>query len=532
MSGDTVETTVVETKGSKTGNDSKTTNGNGHEKLEEKKVAIYVTDTSVHMIAPDVIKGFKENDVYTPTVAIDELNNLKVHKDDNKAYKARMALKEISALVGNQPFSEIAVATPGGGKFMALTDYAYKLIGNHTYLSSNDCHILRAALKLQVKNPEKQVVLVSQDVGLRMAAQANGLHAEPYRNISVDLSKISDGIHQISTTASVIKRLKETPEVRIKECSVITKRKEEKFLPNEFVFMQNHTDKGLWVIDAQVNMMRSIPHQSVLGFSARDYGQEAAIHLALSHIPCVAISGPMGSGKTSAAVHAALELVRQGRYEKIVLFRSLSALGGKDVGFLPGNLLDKIEPYAEGILGEFQNVLKNNRPKHLILEPESPQGKKSTNQNQNGNGKTGKPVTVKPALSNYKRKQIEISAADEAKEKLFSDLQDIVNNKLIVDTVSLVQGKNLRNSVIIVDDAQNFDLTETIGYASRLAEGSKLIITGDPKQVADTRFLNENTTGLVHLIKGMSGDETFAHVTLKEVYRSKFVKALVKRLGC
>ena len=529
MSGDTVETTVVETKGSKTGNNSKTTNGNGHAKQEDKKVAIYVTDTSVHIIASEVPRGFKDNPVRTPTVVIDELNNLKTHKDENKAYKARQALKEINALVGNEPFDSIPVPTPGGGDFMSLTDYDFKLKGNPTYLSTNDCLILRAALKLQVKNPDKQVILVSQDVGLRVEAQANGLHAEPYRNISVDLSKISDGIHTFSTTASVIEKLKQKPKVRIKDCPTL-KGKIKSLLPNQLVHLQNHQDAGLWIVDQQAEFMRNIPHQSVLGFHARDYRQEAAIHLAMSHIPCVAISGPMGSGKTSAAVHAALELVRQGRYEKIVLFRSLSALGGKDVGFLPGNLLEKIEPYAEGILGEFQNVLKNNRPKHLILEPE-PQGK-STNQNQNGNGKTGKPVTGKPALSNYKRKQIEISAADEAKEKLFTDLQDIVNNKLIVDTVSLVQGKNLRNSVIIVDDAQNFDLTETIGYASRLAEGSKLIITGDPKQVADTRFLNENTTGLVHLIKNMAGDETFGHVTLKEVYRSKFVKALVKRLGC
>lgn len=507
--------------------DSITTNDNGHGKLEDKKVAIYVTDTSGHIAAADIINGFKENDVYTPTVVIDELNNLKTNKDENRAYKARQALKEINTLVGDKPFDEVPATTPGGGKYLSLTDYDFKLKSNSSYLSTNDGLILRAALKLQVKNPDKRVILVSLDVGLRMAALANGLHAEPYRNISVDISKLPDGIHRISTTANAIKRLKENSEVRLKECSLI-KRKDEVFRPNEFVFFENHKDKGLWVIDAQVNLMKEVPHQSVLGFSARDYGQEAALYLALSHIPCVAISGPMGSGKTSAAVHAALELVRQGRYEKIVLFRSLAALGGKDVGFLPGNLGEKIEPYAEGILGEFQNVLKNNRPKHLILEAEPPHAPKKGSAHPQQNQTRQKPV-----VSKYKRKLMgDISVADEAKEALFLQLQDIVNNKLIVDTVSLVQGKNLRNSVIIVDDAQNFDLTETIGYASRLAEGSKLIITGDPKQVADTRFLNENTTGLVHLIKGMAGDETFAHVTLKEVYRSKFVKALVKRLGC
>lgn len=509
--------------------DSITTNGNGHGKLEDKKVAIYVTDTSVHIIAPEVIKGFKDNAVRTPTVVIDELNNLKTHKDENKAYKARMALKEISALVENNPFAEVAVATPGGGDYMALTDYAYKLVGNHAYLSSNDCLILRAALKLQVKNPDKQVVLVSQDVGLRMEAQANGLHAEPYRNISVDLTKISDGIHTYSTTASVIQKLKERPKVRLKDCTTL-KGKVKSLLPNEFVFMQNHQDAGLWVIDQDATFMRSIPHQSVLGFSARDYGQEAAIHLALSHIPCVAISGPMGSGKTSAAVHAALELVRQGRYEKIVLFRSLAALGGKEVGFLPGDLNEKIGPYAEGILGEFQNALKNNRPKHLSAHELVPEPvKQPKSHTNNGASKVSRPDTV----SKYRAKrQANLSDSEYDKEVLYMQLKEIVETKVVVDTVSLVQGKNLRNCVIIVDDAQNFDLTETIGYASRLAEGSKLIITGDPKQVADTRFLNENTTGLVHLIKNMAGDETFGHVTLKEVYRSKFVKALVKRLGC
>lgn len=468
MSGDTI---LRGNEGANNGTELLSENGNGKRKKAKTKQVIYVTDTSVHIADPAVVRGFKENDVCTPTVVIEELNNHKTHKDENKAFKARNALKEIQAIVGNDAFHETPAQIPNGGKYMALTDYSYELVGNNVHLSSNDNFILRAALGLQKKNPDKQVVLVSLDTGLRVAAQAYGLRAESYRNISVDLSTIREGMITQSTTTKEIQYLLKQGEIPVGE-------KYRGVLANEFVFIKNHQDQGLWHADAHAHLLRHVPSQRILGFEARDPMQQAAMHLGLSSIPCVVFRGEMGTGKTLIAVLCALQLVKEGKYDKIVIFRSLSTLGGKDIGFLPGDVKEKIDPYAQAILDEFHNVRDQLKKKNSNLVPK---------------------------------------------------IEDIINTKIQIDTVSLVQGKNLRKSIILVDDAQNFDRTETKGYVSRLSDDSKIIITGDEKQVADTRFLNENTTGFVHLLRKMSGHPTFGHVTLKEVYRSELVKALVER---
>jgi PhoH-like ATPase len=432
----------------------------------KKEKKIFVLDTSVIIYEHNSILNFDEHDVGIPITVLEELDNFK-KGNDTKNFEAREFIRLIDKLAKGQMLHQWnPMNGKTKGKFKVLMGTNSAIDANKIFNEEKPDHrILNSALQLQKEETDQRVILVSKDVNLRLKAKALGLQAEDYTTGKIqNISSLYTGKTIVEDSdPNTINLLYEKgycpPE------DLLGKTAPQK---NHYYIFKSGKKSALAYFNPFNGMMEHVEKRSAYGVKPRNAEQTFAIHAALKpDIKLVSIQGVAGTGKTLLALAAALEQKRE--YKQIYLARPIVPLSNKDIGFLPGDIKSKVNPYME------------------------------------------------PLWDNLKFIQNQYSESD----KEYSKITEMVNQeKLVITPLAYIRGRSLSNICFIVDEAQNLTPHEVKTIITRAGENTKIIFTGDIYQI-DTPYLDSQSNGLSTLIDRLKDHEPYAHITLEKGERSE-----------
>tara|TARA_Y100000589_G_C27167547_1_gene635350 strand:+ start:7 stop:1344 length:1338 start_codon:yes stop_codon:yes gene_type:complete len=434
-------------------------------KKSKKSKKIFVLDTSVILHDHNVLDCFEENDIAIPITVLEELDNFK-RGNDTKNYEAREFIRILDRLSNTYTLQDwIPINGEDKGKFKIILENdtnktdAVKIFGN-----KNDHHILNAALSLKNTAKDSKVILVSKDINLRLKAKALNITAEDFETGKIDRdSTLYTGKQLVENVESeYINKLYK--QGNISDTDVI----KDKRTANGFYIMKNGKSSVLSYYNPLDDCLERVEKQYVYGIKPRNAEQTFALHALLNpDIKLVTLQGVAGTGKTLLALASALE--QHNLYHQIVLARPIVPLSNKDIGYLPGNADEKINPYMQPLFDNLKFI------------------KSQFGQN-------------------------------EKKYRKIEEMED--EGKLNISALAFIRGRSLSNVIFIVDEAQNLTPHEVKTIITRAGENTKIIFTGDVFQI-DTPYLDEQSNGLSYLIDRLKGNELFAHITLEKGERSE-----------
>ncbi len=435
---------------------------------------LFILDTNVLLHDYKCIYNFEENDIIIPIVVLEELDKFK-RGNDLINFHAREFTRELDKLSGdllltaNIPLGE----NLGNMHIETGKDFSEKV--NQSFPERTPDHrILAIAEWVCSNNKDKAVVLITKDINLRMKAKSLGIIAQDYENDKVanidDLYKgirILEGVNQ-----EAINKLYESPEgVSVSELNI-----ESNLLGHQFFIMKNNGSSALAHYNPVNKMLNRVIKQTTYGIDPRNAEQTFAIE-ALSNpdIQLVSLTGKAGTGKTLLALAAALS--QHKRYKQIFLARPIVPLANRDLGFLPGDLKEKMDPYMQPL---YDNL-----------------------------------TVIKHKFSHQSPEFLRIN--DMMKEE-----------KLVITPLAYIRGRSLSSIFFIVDEAQNLTPHEIKTIITRAGEGTKMVFTGDIEQI-DSPYLDTASNGLSYLSDKMKNQDIFAHVNLVKGERS-FLAELASKL--
>ena len=433
---------------------------------QRKKKKIFVLDTSVILYAADAIMHFDEHDVAIPITVLEELDSFK-KGNDTKNFEAREFIRQIDKLSQGQMLQDwVPLNGKTKGSFRVLMDNESDVNTEEIFREKKADHrILNAALSLQKKEKSKSVILVTKDINLRLKAKSFNLISEDYEtgkiknlNNLVEENKLID-----KTDSDVINKLYE--DGSYPAADFLDKKD---IINNKFYILKSDKNSVLAHYDPETKAMTKVEKKSVYGIKPKNAEQTFAIHAMLNpNIRLVTLQGVAGTGKTLLALATALEQKRN--FKQIYLARPIVPLSNKDIGYLPGDIKSKLNPYME------------------------------------------------PLWDNLKFIQNQYKETD----KEYSKLTEMVNQeKLVITPLAYIRGRSLSNIFFIVDEAQNLTPHEIKTIITRAGENTKIVFTGDVNQI-DTPYLDSQSNGLSYLIDRIKGNELFGHVTLEKGERSE-----------
>ncbi len=430
-----------------------------------KAEKIFVLDTSVILYNHNAILSFEENDVAIPITVLEELDNFK-KGNDTKNFEAREFIRFMDKISGKTSMTNWRrINGPDKGRFRVVMNEKSKKDARKVFGDSKPDHrILNAALKLREDHPEKKVILVSKDINLRLKAKALNLNAEDF-----ETGKIQN-IDELYTGKSLLEGVK--PEVIDKLYSdgfcAIEALNIEKPTPNHYFILKSENASALAFYNPVTERMERVGKQPVSRIMPRNAEQVFALHALLNpEVKLVTLQGVAGTGKTLLALAGAWEQRRN--FKQIYLSRPIVPLSNKDIGYLPGDINSKINPYMEPLWDNLKFI-------------------------QNQYGEMDK---------EYKR------IADA-----------IESEKLLITPLTYIRGRSISNIFFIVDEAQNLTPHEIKTIITRAGENTKIVFTGDIYQI-DTPYLDSQSNGLSVLIDRIQHQGLYAHVQLEKGERSE-----------
>ncbi|MEV0364163.1 PhoH family protein [Nocardia fusca] len=424
----------------------------------EKGLKTFVIDTSVLLSDPWAVTRFGEHHVVLPLVVISELEGKRHHHE--LGWFAREALRMLDDLrVAHGRLDEpLPIGTDGGTLQVELnhTDPSVLPVGFRT--ESNDSRILACALNLAADGC--QVVLVSKDIPMRVKASAVGLRAEGYHAQDVVTSGWT-GMVEIDTASDIVDRLYSESVVDLDEARELPCHTGIRLLGN------NSSALGRVTPDKRVQLVRE---REAFGLHGRSAEQRVALDLLLDEsVGIVSLGGRAGTGKSALALTAGLEAVLEKRTQrKVVVFRPLYAVGGQELGYLPGTENEKMGPWAQAVFDTLDGL-----------------------------------------------------ASREVMEEVLS------RDMLEVLPLTHIRGRSLHDSFVIVDEAQSLERNVLLTVLSRLGSGSRVVLTHDVAQRDNLRVGRHD--GVAAVVEKLKGHPLFAHITLTRSERSP-IAALVTEM--
>lgn len=427
---------------------------------------LFVLDTNVILHDSSCITQFAEHDIVVPIAVLEELDHFK-KGNEILNFHAREFARSLDALSGDKLFhGGVRIGVKKGKISIRLDDEFHADLRLSFARENPDHRILNCAYWLAKKYPRREVILVSKDVNLRMKAKAVGLRAQDYRTDRVkDIDTLYTGRRVLeSVDESVIDRLYRVPfELPAGEIDAV-----ETFTANEYLILRNGRKSALATYDPAQQMVRKVDKTTAYSITPRNSEQTFALHALMNpDIPLVTMTGKAGTGKTLLALAAALEKKRN--YRQIYLARPVVPLSNKDLGYLPGDIQSKLDPYMQPLFDNL-GVIQNQFPE-----------------------------------SDVKHRRIRELLQEE---------------KLVISPLSYIRGRSLVNIYFIVDEAQNLTPHEIKTIITRAGEGTKFVFTGDIHQI-DHPYLDTQSNGLSLLIDKMKGQKLYAHVNLEKGERSE-----------
>ncbi len=436
--------------------------------MAHKKKKLFVLDTNVVLHDSSCIYQFKEHDVVIPVTVLEELDAFK-KGNESINFHAREFARNVDAMSGDHIFNGGIKIGPGLGKITVRLEQNYHKDLQSIFTPNKPDHqILNTAYSIAKENPSRETILVTKDVNLRMKAKALGLLSQDYKNDQVkDVSTLYTGHRTVENVdETVIQRLYSNPFL-VRPEDLPTNH----FFPNEFMILRNGKQSTLATYDDEQQRITRVDKTVAYGVAPRNVEQIFALNALMNpNIQLVTISGKAGTGKTLLALAAALE--KRKLYRQIFMARPIVPLSNKDIGFLPGDIQSKLDPYMQPLFDNL-NVIKNQY--------------QETDQN-------------------YQRI-----------EKLLQE------EKLVIEALSYIRGRSLVKIFFIVDEAQNLTPHEVKTIITRAGEGTKIVLTGDIFQI-DHPYLESQSNGLSYLIEKMQGQKIYAHINLEKGERSKLAE--------
>ncbi len=435
----------------------------------------FVLDTNVLLHDPRSIYSFGDNTVVIPIYVIEELDQFK--KDMSELGRnARQVARYLDAHRQEGTLAE-GVPMPNLG-LLKVAFVEHDLPKSMADGGLMDNRILATAIEVRKKDPEAQTVFITKDTNLRIRADALGLISQDFEPERVEISELYSGIAERLVSAEVINQLyRPGAEVDVPEI--------DQLVANQFVLFKDvanpsHTAMGRYDLERKrVVPLNRQAKEGVWGVRARNMEQTFLIDLLLNDdIKLVTIVGKAGTGKTLMAIAAGLQKVtEEAMYQKLLVSRPIFPLG-RDIGYLPGSVEEKLNPWMQPI---FDNV-------EFLLN---------------------------------------LSRTDKKAGRGYHELMDL--GIVEIEPLTYIRGRSIPNQFIIVDEAQNLTPHEVKTIVTRVGDNTKIVLTGDPYQI-DNPYVDSTNNGLVHVVNRFKTEKIAGHITMSKGERSALAEVATNLL--
>ena len=424
----------------------------------DAKVRTFVIDTSVFLADPRALFRFAEHEIVIPIIVINELE--KKRNDPEIGYFARQTLRFLDDLRAEHERLDFPIEVGEGGTLrVELNHIDQSVLPAGFQLGDNDSRILACAFNLS--NEGFDVTVVSKDLPMRVKAAALGMKAEEYRH-ELARDNAYTGVADIALSADEMSALYDTEFISHPEAEALP------INTSLVISSERGHALGRVTADHKVRLVRG--DREVFGVKGRSAEQRLAIDMLLdSDIGIVSLGGRAGTGKSALALCAGLESVLERRtHKKIMVFRPIFAVGGQELGYLPGNEADKMNPWGQAIFDTLSNLVSKEVVEH---------------------------VTDRGLLE--------------------------------VLPLTHIRGRSLHDAFVIVDEAQSLERNVLLTVLSRIGQNSRVILTHDVAQRDNLRVGRHD--GIAAVIEALKGQALFSHITLMRSERSA-IAALVTEL--
>jgi len=440
----------------------------------------YVLDTSVYLTDADAIFKFENNDIFIPLKVLEEIDKHKKRQDLVGA-NSRRIIRILDDLRQKGNLQKGVRIQEGKGIVKVMSYEALKetVFPSDLDIRIPDHTIIATAMAVQLEFPDRKTAMVSRDINMRVVCDSIGINSEDYCNEMVVRSseELYQGFSELLVDDALIERFYEGEAISLDADEI-----KAKIYCNEYVMLisnSNPKKTALARFEDYHRPLKKVTRDSIPDWkiNARNKEQSFAIDLLLDpQVKIVSLVGRAGSGKTLLAIAAGLEqtiglTVGRNTYDRLIVSRPVQPLG-KDIGFLPGTMQEKMLPWLMPIQDNLQFLLGNN----------------------------------KSTLQMYMEKgQIEVEA------------------------LTYIRGRSIANAFIIIDEAQNLTNHEVKTIITRVGENTKIILTGDVEQI-DNAYINETSNGLAHAVEKFKDFPLAGHVTFRKGERSDVATLAAKVL--
>lgn len=426
----------------------------------------FVLDTNILLHDPNAVKAFDDNKVVIPIYVLEEIDNFKREQNElgrNARHVSRILddLRKVGNLMdgvklGPSTIQVVTAKQPIPEEFIAIDRGA-------------DSKIL--AVALETNEREDTVVFVTKDINLRIRAASIGLQTEDYVTEETNVESLFSGVRKLKVDGEVIdelfaKKEAEMPRIRVPS--------------NSFGVLSDGGQRSALVrFYPDDKIMKPIRGQSAWGIHARNKEQQFAFDLLLDDdVRLITLVGQAGTGKTLLAIAAGMEKVAEDKsYFKLLVSRPVFPLG-RDIGFLPGDMNEKLKPWMQPIYDNLEFLMR-------------------------------------------------LSEEDKKKGRAVEEYFDL--GMIQVEPLTYIRGRSIPNQFIIVDEAQNLTPHEVKTIITRCGEDTKIVLTGDPNQI-DNPYIDSTNNGLVHVVNRFKGQKMFGHITLVKGERSGLAEVAARLL--
>jgi len=428
---------------------------------------LFILDTNVLLYDASALFKFEDNEVVIPMTVIEDIDRFKSEQSEN-GVNARQTSRHLDTL-REQGVLTKGVPTPSGGVLrVVMNTRAHDVfLPPELNVRNRDGQILSVVLQLAKQQPDRIITLVTKDVNLRLKADALGIAVANYESDPVDIRDLYTGFSSLHVTGEQI--------TAFKKSGTFLPNEQHRLKANEYVNFYEEQSQQLRAagrFDSQqkkVVRLITVNDDRLWRLNARNQEQHFAIDALLNDsIQLVTLVGKAGTGKTLLAVAASLyKTVEEGVFTRVLVSRPTLPMG-KDIGYLPGTIEEKLAPWMYPIADNVEYLMRNE-------------------------SRAGKQV------------------------RKFQELVDM--GILVIEPLTYIRGRSIHNQFLIIDEAQNLTPHEIKTIITRVGDGTKIVVTGDPYQI-DHPYVDSSSNGLTYLVERFKGQPIAAHITLTMGERS------------
>jgi PhoH-like ATPase len=419
----------------------------------------YVLDANILIHDPHSIFRFADNTVIIPVEVIAEIDRFKKEPTD-RGYNARDVVRLLDGLRNGASLAH-GVDLESGGRLRVHCDPQRVFAGAS---GPADTEILRVARDIRAQEPDTPVVIVTKDINLRIRADAAGMRAEDYESDHVQLAELYSGQVERGIRVDELEQFRTTGELPLDGPPLA---------PNEYVLLRAHEGaRGSALARGDVDGRRAVAlreiEDAVWGVKPRNKEQYFALDALMDdQLKLVTLMGKAGTGKTMLAIAAAMQLVlKRKRYKGMLVCRPIVPVG-RDMGYLPGDVGEKLDPWLKPLVDTVEFLLDS------------------------AGGVKGHP-----------------------------DCESLIRAGLIeIQPLTYIRGRSIANRYAVIDEAQNLTPLEVKTIITRMGQASKIVLTGDPYQI-DNPYVDANSNGFTYLVNRFRHQAIAAHIELRKGERS------------